>query len=80
MQIVFEFLEEKNQNAQICVCLKEAFPGVSDLALVGGFYVELRFVNSRKMSSTKLIIIVITLMLFFTLENYYQRRIERTEG
>lgn len=63
MQIVFAFLEEKNQNAQICVCFKEAFPGVSDLALVvGGFYVDLRFINSRKMSSAKLIIFVITLM------------------
>lgn len=78
---VSEFLKEKDQNPQTYVCFKEAFPGISDLALVAGqFYVELRFTNSRNMSNVKLIIIVITLVLFFTLENYYQWRMERTEG
>lgn len=40
MHAVFELLKEKNQNPQTHVCFKEAFPGVSDLALVVvGFYV-----------------------------------------
>lgn len=37
------------------MCFKEAFPGVSDLALVvERCYVELRFINSRKMCSLSL--------------------------
>lgn len=73
MHTVSEFLKEKDQNPQTCVCFRETSPGTSDLALVAGeFYVELRIINPRKMSSAKLIIIVITLMSFFTLENYYQ--------
>lgn len=40
MHAVFELLKKKNQNPQTHVCFKEAFPGVSDLALVVvGFYV-----------------------------------------
>lgn len=69
MHTVLEFWEEKDQNPQTYVCFKEAFPGVSDLALVvGGCSVELRFINSREMSNAKLIIIVITLMLFLQLK------------